>query len=398
MGIAAEKMINIMNKKLLTTFLIFAATLFSAESWAQTWNLTQTMTATLDNAGVLTISTTKSEGEAMPDYYDYSVVPWDGVRSNIFSAVIGNNISTISQWAFYGCGSLISATIPNTVTSIGDLAFLNCRSLTSITIPNSVRSIGIMAFAYSGLISLTIPNSVTTIGGGAFNNCTELSSLELSNSLISIAGLVPGTNNVGGTFANCTSLTSVVIPNSVTTIGYYAFGGCTNLATILIPKSATTIESGAFYDCNVKDVTVEWNTAAAIPKVSVPVPLNPNANSPIINALFTNVETATLHVPAGTKALYLAADVWKDFGRIDDGTPAAIVVISNPSLYAFITHNVLKVESPQAEKITIYSAKGTQLYSTTKSAGMIEIPVSSLHGSVLIIKGSVSGTVKVVKR
>ena len=71
--------------------------------------------------------------------------------------------------------------------------------------------------------------------------------------------------------------------------------------------------------------------------------------------------------------------------------------IGNSLFYAHFINNMLKVESSQAETITIYSAAGVRLYSTNKDAGIIEIPFSSIPGSVYIIKGSVSGTIKVVK-
>jgi hypothetical protein len=92
--------------------------------------------------------------------------------------VIPNSVTSISNYAFYGCSGLTSATIPNSVTSIGDWAFYDCTDLTSITIPNSVTSIGIYAFSGCyGLTSITIPNSVTSIGSGAFSGCSDLTSI-----------------------------------------------------------------------------------------------------------------------------------------------------------------------------------------------------------------------------
>lgn len=48
-----------------------------------------------------------------------------------------------------------SINIPNSITSIGDFAFYGCSGLTSITIPNSVTSIGDYAFnGCSGLMEI----------------------------------------------------------------------------------------------------------------------------------------------------------------------------------------------------------------------------------------------------
>ena len=86
--------------------------------------------------------------------------------------VIGEGVTSIGYYAFYGCSGLTSVTIGNSVTSIGDDAFSCCSDLTSVTIGNSVTSIGDDAFSgCSGLTSVTIPNSVTSIGDDAFSSC-----------------------------------------------------------------------------------------------------------------------------------------------------------------------------------------------------------------------------------
>ena len=72
---------------------------------------------------------------------------------------------------------LTEYTIPNDVTSIGEFAFFGCSGLTSITIPDSVTSIRYKAFSACSLTSITIPDSVTSIGSYAFAYCSSLTSI-----------------------------------------------------------------------------------------------------------------------------------------------------------------------------------------------------------------------------
>ena len=135
-------------------------------------------------------------------------------------------IETSSNTLIAGC---MNTSIPNSVTSIGDYAFYGCSGLNSVTIPNGVTSIGLMAFYYcKGLTSVTIGNSVTTIGGSAFYSCT--------------------------------GLTSITIPNSVTSIGTSAFLGCKGLISIVIGSGVTSIGASAFYDTNLKKTIWLTNT------------------------------------------------------------------------------------------------------------------------------------------
>ena len=59
---------------------------------------------------------------------------------------IPDSVTSIKEYAFYGCSSLKSITIPESVTNIGMYSFSDCTSLTTIIIPKSVSSIPYYAF------------------------------------------------------------------------------------------------------------------------------------------------------------------------------------------------------------------------------------------------------------
>ena len=98
------------------------------------------------------------------------------------SITIPDSVTSIEDYAFYGCTSLTSITIPNSVKTIGNDAFSHCTSLKSITIPDSVTSIEDYAFYNcASLKSITIPDSVTSIEDYAFYNCASLKSITIKD-------------------------------------------------------------------------------------------------------------------------------------------------------------------------------------------------------------------------
>ena len=187
---------------------------------------------------------------------------------------IGNDVTSIGNYAFYGCSGLTSLNIGNHVTSIGNYAFYGCSGLTPLNIPDGVTSIGDYAFfGCSGLTSLNIGNHVTSIGSFAFSNCSGLTSIVVDsgnpnydnrnncNAIIEtntntlIAGcmntVIPNVREIGdGAFYGCIGLTAIDIPNSVTSISKSAFYGCSGLTAIDIPDNVVNIESSAFYGCS----------------------------------------------------------------------------------------------------------------------------------------------------
>ena len=163
-------------------------------------------------------------------------------NQNVKSYVIPSSVTSIGDWAFYGCNSLSEIVIPSSVTSISDRTFSNCDSLSKIVIPSSVTSIGGRAFSFCRSLSeIVIPSSVTSIGECAFVACRSLSEIVIPSSVTSIDD---------GAFSSCRSLSEIVIPSSVTSIDDGAFYGCDSLSEIVIPSSVTSIGDRAFYGCD----------------------------------------------------------------------------------------------------------------------------------------------------
>ena len=176
--------------------------------------------------------------------------------------IIPDSVTSIGDYAFYGCTSLTSIVIPDSVTSIGEYAFEDCTGLTDVYYTGDIAGWCNISFGnYSNPMrhaenlyingellkgELIIPDSVTSIRYAAFEYCTGLTSIVIPDSVTSIGNYV---------FYKCTGLTNIVIPDSVTSIGWCAFRDCSN---VTIYCEATSKPSGWDSDWNYSNRPVVW--------------------------------------------------------------------------------------------------------------------------------------------
>lgn len=203
----------------------------------------------------------------------------------------GYSVTTIGDYAFEKCTSLISVTIPAGIIVIGDGAFWDCQSLANINvsadnttytsvdgvlfsknmtdllqypigntrteyvIPDGVMNItDYFLWDCKTLKTLTIPYSVTSIGENALWRCMSLENINVSadNKVYSsVDGVLFNKDKtellqypIGNT------RTEYSIPNGVISIADYSFPECASIESITFSDSVTTIDEMAFPACS----------------------------------------------------------------------------------------------------------------------------------------------------
>lgn len=325
--------------------------------------------------------------------------------SKLSTLTIPTSVTTISDYAFYQCSSITSLSLPASVTTIGAYSFRYCN-ITELTLPQSLTSIGEFAFASTslktivipssitsitndaftgsalesiiipssvtrigseafylcwGLKTVTLPSTLTTLEKGAFSHCDALTAIDIPSSVTSM-----GAN----TFDVCTTLTSFSFPSSISNIPTMALSGCSGLKTINIPSTITSIGTIAFYGCTGLSAINIY--AATPPDLSA----SPN--------VFQKVPTTTcvLHVPAGSKKLYAAANQWSAFTNIVEDLPAATFNTIASKLKINITNNKAELTNlPLGESVTVYNLQGVAIYNqkVTEETISVNLPARGMY-------------------
>ena len=263
---------------------------------------------------------------------------------------IGDDVTSIGSYAFFGCSGLTSLTFPNGVISIGEKAFEGCSSLTAVNISdiekwsqigfgnNSANPLCYAKRLYLNGEEVTKLNLVNDVTDYAFINCLGLTEVDVKGVGISafdgcpnIASVKVDCGTVENWFADSKAkVQTLTLGESVTTINSNSFNGFSALKTVYLGSNVATIGEKAFANCGKMDDVYCY--AVNYPNVE----RNTFENS--------YLDYVTLHVPAESLNNYKNHEVWGKFMAVvpieDEETNIERVTMTNGTGSAPVIYNL----------------------------------------------------------
>ena len=217
--------------------------------------------------------------------YQYPVMKYD-----FNSAVIGNNISYISNYALYNTGhnkrghELKQEVEPTVAVLLDSVTILNpeceIESKDAIYAKKICGYEGSTAQTFAEengyeFVPLGEPPQLTINKSGDHYIITGCDKSAVSVEIPSDIDGIPVTEIAENAFQDCGLLESVTIPESITKIGNRAFSGCSSLTSFTIPDSVASVGGGLFYNCTNLQ---ECNLPAHISRLNSYIDNNKNYN------------------------------------------------------------------------------------------------------------------------
>lgn len=154
-------------------------------------------------------------------------------KSFVTTLEIGENLTGIGDYAFYGCSNMSSIKTGNGIVTLGNHAFDKCINMTTVDIPLACNLKIIGAYSFKNCQSLqnfSMPTSVETLGDGCFKGCQDLTYIDL------------GADSSGNDSATKYSLSA---------LGNYVFQGCKSLQYLCFRSGFTQkLEISEFENCD----------------------------------------------------------------------------------------------------------------------------------------------------
>ena len=230
----------------------------------------------------------------------------------------------ISEYAFFGCSNMQKAVFGNTgnkdlneftgcfigenVNNVADYAFSGCAKLNNLIINDREEG---LTLGSNGALPLfdDCPFDSVYIGGDISYQITSdkgYSPFYRNTWLRTVVITDKETEVSPNEFYGCTNLQDFTVGDGVTTFGDWCFSGCLSLKKLSFGTQLAEIGREAFSDCTA--------ITQIVSKTSTPPVCGTQAMDDI------NKWDCTLYVPVGSEVGYRAADQWKEFFFVTEGT------------------------------------------------------------------------------
>lgn len=245
-------------------------------------------------------------------------------------------LRVLNEYAFFRCEKLLSARINKSLERFeGQCQFNGCVSLKEITFEDGCLLENLSPYSFQNsrnLVRIRIPASVKVLdteafGWGGDESCLEEVTFEEGSQLEKIAEKV---------FRDCKALKTCDLSpcKKLKTILWEVFWGCNKLTTVNIDQctSLENLEGSVFRETALESITLPasmktikgacflgCNSLTHVACLSTTPPLLPEAD-----VFSQDTYATTLYVPEGSKSLYMQAEGWNLFAKIEEETATAI--------------------------------------------------------------------------
>ncbi len=187
------------------------------------------------------------------DYTTSNTAPWYKYKDHIKNVQILDDVTKISDYAFYGCNGLQSVVITDSVTSIGENTFSGCTDFV----------VSCNAGTYTAQYCEEHNIAIKYTGGSENAEGFWYFDFDTGNLIIENMTADYTASNTAPWYKYKDYIKTVQILDGVTKITNYDFYGCNKIANITIPNSVTSIGASAFSGCNNVQIICNADSYAA---------------------------------------------------------------------------------------------------------------------------------------